>query len=140
MIEYLIISLPVLTGIIMILCGLIIRNRPRGRVKNGVPAEALIIDFAVRTAYMKKIPYKAVSPVVEFQTPDGKKVNAVYPFFINEDYVRFKRGDIIKICYDRNNINRFHIENDGSKSNLSFILLFSGLFMVVADVIMFLKY
>lgn len=140
MIEYLIISLPVLTGIIMILCGLIIRNRPRGRVKNGVPAEALIIDFAVRTAYMKKIPYKAVSPVVEFQTPDGKKVNAVYPFFINEDYVSFKRGDIIKICYDRNNINRFHIENDGSKSNLSFILLFSGLFMVVADVIMFLKY
>ena len=92
MIEYLIISLPVLTGIIMILCGLIIRNRPRGRVKNGVPAEALIIDFAVRTAYMKKIPYKAVSPVVEFQTPDGKKVNAVYPFFINEDYVRYYKN------------------------------------------------
>ena len=34
----------------------------------------------------------------------------------------------------------FHIENDGSKSSLSFVLLFSGLFMIVADVVMFLKY
>lgn len=124
----------------MILSGLIIRNRPRGKIKNGIPAEALIVDFAVKTAYMKKIPYKAVSPVVEFKTADGKKINAVYPYFINQDYVRFKRGDIIKICYDKNNTNRFHIENDGSRSNLSFVLMFSGFFMIASDVLVFLKY
>jgi len=138
--QYIIVSVPVIIGIAMILCGLIFRNRPRGKIHGGIPADALVTDFAVRTAYMKKVPYKAVSPVVEFETFDGKKVNAVYPYFINEDYVRFKRGDIVKICYDKNNTNRFHIENDGSRSNLSFILIFSGLFMILADVIIFLKY
>ncbi len=140
MIQNLIFAVPLILGAVMILSGLIIRNRPRGKIRRGISTEALIIDFAEKTAYMKKIPYKAVSPVVEFSTPDGRKINAVYPYFINQDFISFKRGDTIKICYDKKNTNRFHIENDGSKSNLSFILLFSGLFMIVADVIMFLKY
>ncbi len=140
MIQYIIILIPVLIGVIMIFCGLIIRNRPKGKIKNGIPADAMIIDFAVKTSYIKKVPYKSVSPVVEFKNSDGKKINAVYPFFINEDYIRFKRGDIIKICYDENNTNRFHIENDGSKDSLSSVLVFSGLFMIIADVIIFLKY
>ena len=140
MIYYLIFAVPLILGAVMIFSGLIIRNRPRGKIRRGISTEALIIDFAEKTAYMKKIPYKAVSPVVEFSTPDGRKINAVYPYFINQDFISFKRGDTIKICYDKKNTNRFHIENDGSKSSLSFVLLFSGLFMIVADVIMFLKY
>lgn len=140
MIKYLIFAVPVILGAVMILTGLIIRKRPRGKVRNGISTEAVITDFAEKTAYMKKVPYKAVSPIVEFQTADGKLINAVYPYFINQDYVRFKRGDTVKICYDKNNTNRFHIENDGSKSNLSFMLLFSGLFMILADVLLFLEY
>lgn len=140
MIYYLIFAVPLILGAVMIFSGLIIRKRPRGKIRRGISTEALIIDFAEKTAYMKKIPYKAVSPVVEFSTPDGRKINAVYPYFINQDFISFKRGDTVKICYDRKNTNRFHIENDGSKSSLSFVLLFSGLFMIVADVIMFLKY
>lgn len=140
MIYYLITAVPLILGAVMILSGLIIRKRPRGKIRNGIFTEALIVDFAEKTAYMKKVPYKAVSPVVEFSTPDSRKITAVYPYFINEDFVTFKRGDTVRICYDRKNTNRFHIENDGSKSSLSFVLLFSGLFMIVADVVMFLKY
>ena len=134
-----IIFIPIIIGAIMIICGLLIRNRPKGKVKNGIFTEALIIDFAVKTAYVKKVPYKAVSPIVEFQTQNGS-VKAVYPFFVNQDYVKFKRGDTIKICYDKNNTNNFHIEDDGSKNDLGFVLMISGAFMIIADIVMFLQY
>lgn len=136
---YIITLIPVFVGTIMIICGIIIKDRPKGKIKSGVHTQAVIIDFAMKTAYMKKVPYKAVSPIVEFDTPDGT-VRAVYPYFLHEDYVKFKRGDIIKICYDKNNTNKFHIENDKSKSDFSFMLIFSGAFMIVADFIMFLQY
>ncbi len=137
---YLIFLVPVIVGAVMAFIGLVIRNRPRGKIRNGIFTDALIVDFAVKTAYMKKVPYKAVSPVVEFTAPDGSRIIAVYPYFINQDFVSFRIGDVIKICYDRNNTNRFHIENDGSKSNLSCILIFSGLFIIASDIVMFLKY
>ena len=57
---YLIFLVPVIVGAVMAFIGLVIRNRPRGKIRNGIFTDALIVDFAVKTAYMKKVPYKAV--------------------------------------------------------------------------------
>ncbi|MDE5946078.1 MAG: DUF3592 domain-containing protein [Oscillospiraceae bacterium] len=131
--------IPVLIGIIMIISGFFLGKRPKGKIKDGIYTDALVIDFAFKTSYMKKVPYNTVSPVVEFNTENGK-VNAVYPFFIHEDYIKFKRGDVIKICYDKNNTNKFHIENDNSKSNISLMLVLFGIFIILADALLFLQY
>lgn len=132
-------SVPVIIGAIMILTGLILRKKPRGRVKNGIYTEAMVIDTAERQAYLKRSPYKAKAPIVEFETEKGW-VTAIYPFFIHEDYYKYRQGDRIKICYNSKNTNNFHIEDDGSHSEISACLIGGGAFIIIASLILWLRY
>ena len=76
---------------------------------------------------------------MEFDTENGR-VTAVYPYFIHEDYYFHKIGDILKICYDKKNTNRFHIENDGSHDNIGTFLIGGGVFMIAALLIIIIQY
>ena len=130
---------PLIIGIILIVFGFAVKKRPKGKISGGIYADAVIVDTAEKLAYCKRTPYRAKSPVVEFDTENGR-VTAVYPYFIHEDYYFHKIGDILKICYDKKNTNRFHIENDGSHDNIGTFLIGGGVFMNVALLIIIIQY
>lgn len=130
---------PVIIGVLLIISGLILRKKPRGRVKNGIFTEALVIDTAEREAFLKRSPYKAKAPIVEYETEKGY-VRAIYPYFVHEDYYKYRPGDTIKICYNRSNTNKFHIEEDGSHSEISACLIGGGAFIIASALILWLRY
>ncbi len=140
MIKNLIILSPVILGAILVIAGIIVKKRPRGKIKNGIYTQAYIIDTAERTAYYKRNPYRTKSPIVEFETQENKSVRAVYAYFIHEDSYKYRIGDTIKICYDKKNTNRFHIEDDGSHSEISTILIGAGATMIAAVILLAVRY
>ena len=126
----------VLTGI-----GLFLKDRPRGKFRHGIQTDAVVCDIAVRNVCYKhrQNQYKVMSPKVQFSYGD-KSFIAVYPFFINENSFNFEVGDKIHICFDPKNPNRFFIENDGSKNNISFSFICCGLFIIISYIIIIINY
>jgi len=139
MIIYAIAAVPVIIGIILVTIGLLIRNRPKGRIRGGIYTTALVVDTAERVSYYKKSRYNSKAPIVEFETEKGY-VKAVYPYFTQEDYYNIRVGDTLKICYDKNNTNRFHIEEDGSHRDISAFLTGGGIFMILSEIIILIRY
>jgi hypothetical protein len=140
MIEHIITAVPIAIGLILLTVGLIVKKRPRGKVKNGIYTDAYVIDTAERTAYYKRTSYRTKSPIVEFETQEKEYVRAVYAYFVHEDSYHYRTGVIIKICYDKNNTNRFHIEDDGSHSEISTFLIGAGISMIIAVIILAIRY
>ena len=129
--------LPVLTGILCIIIGILPERHPN--MKNPIFTEGEVIGSMTQKIFQKHSEAFSFAPVVQYHTEQGEQ-KATARTFTPEWQYHYRTGDKITVCYEKSQPQVFEIHN-GSRYEFRKKLCFTaGFGILAAYVILWVQY
>ena len=134
MLVKVILAAPVIIGIILILTGIYMFLR---RTRLGIQTIGIIVGTAKYTKKQAKIKMDVEAPIVRY-TVKGHEYECTADKFLMEGMNSYKKGSKINIRVSRKNPRKFQPVQSGDRAEK--ILISCGAFMIIAYIIMYIRY
>lgn len=134
MVIKMILAAPVAIGIILILIGVYLFVR---RTRLGIQTTGVIVGTAKYSKKQAKIKMDVEAPIVSYIV-NGHKYECTADKFLMEGMNSYKKGSKINIRVSRKNPRKFQPVQSGDTAEK--ILISCGTFMILAYIIMYIRY
>lgn len=134
MIVNIILAFPVALGIVLLLLGVALYIR---RLKFGIHTVGVITGIDKSSRKKARIKIDVEAPIVRYKI-NGREYNCPAEKYQTEGVSSYKKGQKINIRVNRKNPRIFNPVSSGSVWEMFFI--FGGIFIIIAYVIMYVRY
>ena len=132
--------LPVLVSLCLAVAAILLRcSRKRG-IRHPIFTDATVVSKVTQMGYHNHSTVELSAPVLRYHTEQGEKT-ATYRKYVPDWQYRYKIGDTIRICYEKENNGKFqicHEQSDRWKSDLIFCV--AGTILVAYAVLLIQYY
>lgn len=134
MIIKIILAVPVILGILLMLIGVFLYIR---RTRLGIQTVGVVTGVSKMNKTYAKVKMDMESPIVKYNVKGQEYTCASYKYQA-EGIVTYKKGEKINIRVSRRNPRVFAPVKSGGTAEI--FLIFGGIFMIIAYIIMYLRY
>ncbi len=113
---------PVIVSFCLAAAGLFLRCSKSHGIRHPVYTDAIVVSKVTQIGYHNHSTVELIAPVLRFTTENGEK-NLTYRRYVPEWKYRYRTGETVRICYERDDHDKFQIcceQSDRWKSDLLF--------------------
>lgn len=131
--------LPILISLCLTAVAILLRCSSKKGIRQPVYTDAVVISKVTQMGYHNHSTVELSAPVVRYRTQQGERT-ATYRRYVPEWQYRYKTGDTIRICYEKENSANFRICHDPSNQWKSDLLLCVAGAIFLAYVVLGIQY
>lgn len=134
MLVNIILAVPVILGVLLLLIGIFLHIN---RTRLGIQAVGVVTGVSKLNKTYAKVKMDMESPIVRY-TVKGQEYTCASVKYQAEGIVTYKKGEKINIRVSRRNPRIFSPVKSGGTAEI--FLIFGGIFMIIAYIIMYIRY
>ncbi len=134
MLVNIILAVPVILGVLLLLIGIFLHIN---RTRLGIQTVGVVTGVSKLNKTYAKVKMDMESPIVRY-TVKGQEYTCASVKYQAEGIVTYKKGEKINIRVSRRNPRIFSPVKSGGTAEI--FLIFGGIFMIIAYIIMYIRY
>lgn len=131
--------LPVLVSLCLAAAAILLRCTNKRGIKHPVYTDAIVVSKVTQMGYHNHSTVELSAPVVRYRTEQGERT-AIYRRYVPDWQYRYRNGETIRICYEKNNHGKFQICHDQGNRWKSDLLFSVAGMILVAYVVLWIQY